>query len=684
MRTIASILFAAGTLGAFVVRLAGDAGAPAASWTFDGPVQAGDSIRGFTRPVAGISGKAMRFDGETSAIIRPAAAAPKLTGAFSIEAWIAIQAYPWTWCAVVAHERDGREGFSFGIDADGRFGLDAMIGGERRAHTSKAALPLYKWNHIAAVFDPEVGIALYLNGVRAGMSPARGELAFAPDADLYVGRNDRAILLAHAVRAPLPIFVSFDGLLDEVNVYDRALDATDVKGRFAAVRVPATAPLRAAPLPLGIAAAPGPFGAHYTRLRFTDEWENSWRIGEHADVLVRFDQAPYRFVFWRGTNYIPCWVTENGIWYTHEFLETHSTGDKTTAEPMADKQARFSHVRVIESHPARAVVHWRYAPVDVEYRLAHRDAITGWHDWADEYYYLYPDGSGVRKVVCRSSRSDSHREFQESIVVNAPGTRPEDNIETQAITIANMRGESAAYSWQPEAPPSMARPQDANIHVVNLKARYKPFVIVPPRNVRIAAYRNNEIRRERSIFPWWNHWPVAGIPSTGRWAVAPDRVSHSSLTHIYWDSVERTDLGETKLMLHGMTDEPAAALVPLAESWLSPPELRAAGPGIQVEGYDPAQRAYVTTADGTANVFRATLHASDSSRAVNPAIVIKGWRTSAATVNVNVNVNGRPLTGGDVRIGHVPTLDGDDLVVWIRLRTNRPVAISIAGRQAAP
>ncbi|MCK7501726.1 MAG: hypothetical protein MZW92_75825 [Comamonadaceae bacterium] len=84
-----------------------------------------------------------------------------------------------------------------------------------------------------------------------------------------------------------------------------------------------------------------------------------------------------------------------------------------------------------------------------------------------------------------------------------------------------------------------------------------------------------EIIRERSIFPWWNHWPVSQqIRSSGRWALAPDRVSHSSLAHIQsWQPYEETADGVTMLMLNGLTDKPAEALLPLAKSWLSPPTM---------------------------------------------------------------------------------------------------------------
>jgi hypothetical protein len=111
---------------------------------------------------------------------------------------------------------------------------------------------------------------------------------------------------------------------------------------------------------------PGRFGACYTTLKYDAVWDQPWRIGPHADVVVRFDTGSHKFVFWRGTSYIPCWVTDTDIWYTNEFVErrgSHSPNTKGCCEPMSDKQCRYSHVRIIENTDARIVIHWRYAPV---------------------------------------------------------------------------------------------------------------------------------------------------------------------------------------------------------------------------------------------------------------------------------------------------------------------------------
>lgn len=682
---------------------------PVVSWTFDGPGT--DAVRGFHRTVDGVAGKAIRFDGQTTAVVRAAAKMPRLSGAFSVEAWVALQTYPWTWCAIANQEKDRKAGYFFGVDPEGRFGLQVAVGGQWLECRSDAGLPLYTWNHILGVFDPASGFKLYLNGRPAGEKKAAGTPLFAPSADLMIGRNQTPLGLSEEIRVVAPVAFSFDGLLDEVRLYGAALAPAEANTAASRLKPSGPPPLRPPVLPAG-PKGPGRFGAYYTRLRYAEEWENPWRVGEAADVVVRFDETPNRLVFWRGTSYIPAWVNENGIWYTNEFYETQVPTMPTSAEPMADKQARFSHPRILESHDARVVVLWRYAPVSVHYDLVNVDALTGWGDWVEETYTVYPDGSCVRKIQVWSSKPrldraegkewNNFRQYHEAIIINPPGTRPEDNIETGALTLANMKGQVHTYSWA-EGPPGekasfdaetlatlhrisdfdtaghqwLVRPAGGNILRVNLKARFSPYVVVDPRNVAIDCYAG-EIIRERSIFPWWNHWPVSQqIRSSGRWALAPDRVSHSSLAHIQsWQPYEETPDGVTMLQLNGLTDKPAEALLPLAKSWLSPAAMAVEGDGFAGAGFDPTERAFAvdrTKPDGPARVT-VTLRASKDSPAINPVLRIRHWDAPSP----RVEVDGRPAPlGKDVRAGLVPGLEGDDLVLWVRGEWTSPVRIAI-------
>jgi hypothetical protein len=223
---------------------------PVATWSFDGDSGI-DVIRGFHRFVEGMAGAGLRFDGQTTVVVRAAARAPRVRDAFSVEAWIALQAYPWTWCAVVNQEKDHRAGFFFGIDPEGRLGLQVAVGGRWQGCRSTVGLPLYSWNHILGTFDPAAGLKLYLNGKSVGEKTAIGPPRFAPEADVWIGRNQTPLGLSEEIRVVAPVAFSFDGIIDEVRIYDVALGPAEAGAVSARLRPEGPPPLRPPVLPSG-------------------------------------------------------------------------------------------------------------------------------------------------------------------------------------------------------------------------------------------------------------------------------------------------------------------------------------------------------------------------------------------------------------------------------------------------
>lgn len=441
-------------------------------------------------------------------------------------------------------------------------------------------------------------------------------------------------------------------------------------------------------MPSGPAGA-GSFGAFYATLGYDTTWDEQWRIGEHADVVVRFDTGGHRFVFWRGTSYIPCWVTDTGIWYTNEFVERRGDDSANTrgcCEPMSDKQCRYSHVRIIENTEARVVVHWRYAPVDVRYEHPFIDPDTGWSDWVDEYYYIYPDAVGVRKVTLHTSAPDKWSEWHEAIVLNQPGTMPEDNIEAGALSLANMQGENRTYTWNADGAPEFDRElRDANILLVNLKSARKPFAIVPPSQKGgapvITPYTGHG---KGSIFNFWNHWPVSQVASDTTLAETADRPSHTSLAHIghrgesCWKYHARGKDWLTRIMLHGMTNTGVQGLTSLAKSWANAPALTLSGEGYGSDGYDASERAYrLKKTSETDSPLSFSIQADSEHPLVNPAFVIENWGDAGAAPVVTLNGETLPL-GPSLRHGCRPTLEGTDLIVWVEKEAAAKVDISIA------
>lgn len=645
-------------------------------------------IGGMARFVPGVTGSALKLDGFTSFI--EGFPTPRrdssddedefehereMPEAITIEAWIAPGAYPWNWAPILTIGQYKITGFYFGVDSSGRVGFhmsDATsVWHECNSPVdpqTRVGLPLRKWSHVVGVYSREKGMAVYVNGELAdtyndfqfdyGIAYSRLDEGF------RIGRNRVDLPPSDPIRdwATYPSQYAFDGVIDELKVYPEAMDAQEVARLYASTKPenpPQFSPRRFPSLPDS-----GRFAADYTRLRYYPEWDRLWPVGEHTDVVVQFDQSPAKLVFWRGTRYSPCWVTENGKWMADQSRETGnnwflSQGPRDAMptgciEHMSDTQCRSSRVQIIESNDARCVVNWRYLQMDVKLRQQDAPNESGFGEWGNEYYYIYPDGVAVR------AQKPGYGGWQETIFLNEPGTRPEDNIELEACTLVNMRGESKTYSWEHGYPEFDL--DDAVIQVTNLKSRIKPFMVF--REGGGFEVFNLEVRPEYSHFPWWNHWPVAQIISDGRSASAPDRAAHSSLS---WGDPN----GDAAL--YGMTDQPAESLVNLARSWNYPPKLELESEGFADQRYEYRQRAYLLTADQGAAPLAFRVAASERSPLANLALVVEGWDEPDVTLKIDGQAVPR---GEDFRCDVEHDAFGEArLIVWIGKQATRSTQV---------
>lgn len=638
----------------------------------------------FFKLVKGIEGNALLLDGISSFMSCDGGSAPELTGDFSVGAWIALGAYPTNWCPVIDHGTAIGKGYFLGIDAYGHAGFKIFTAGKYYEIQSEERLALKKWRHLQGIYSKANGIELYVDGKLVASQKTEGNFQNATGSLLLIGRHSIKRKPDGTIRpnATEAVYTFFDGLIDEVMVHNRSLTSKELTAFVNKSDKQASPAMMARSLPV-LSAPFSRFGAYYTTLKYYDAWDALWRNGEEADVVVKFDNLPGKFVFWRGTSYIPNWVTENGIWYNNEFTETWSV--LGCHEPMSDKRCQFSHVRILENSDARVVVHWRYALVDNWANIARIDTLTGWGEWTDEIYTIYPDGVAVREITLRSSKPQTPHEFQESILVMGPGQRPEDVLQPAAITLGNLKGETYSYSWEKGIPPEadkerrgvVSLPFGANIQMVNTKSELKPFVIVSPESKPIWDIYNGELRRDVSMFPWWNHWPTAQKPTDGRYAMDSDQASHSSLSHVTWDAYSQTESSKTKLMLNGLSNKKPEQLVPLAKSWLSPAELKIDGSsGYKNLGFDQTERAYKISSSSrdSHDVLKLVLEATSESPVINPCLVITNWGTE----NADLSIENKPIERGNgFRYGFRNTPEGTDLVIWIEKESVTPVNITL-------
>jgi hypothetical protein len=444
-----------------------------------------------------------------------------------------------------------------------------------------------------------------------------------------------------------------EGLIDEPGIYSGALTKEEIGQiykHFSPDNQLITAPeLEARILPGQVeGGSEDRFGARYTNLPYHDLWDNLWRSSPYADIVVSFDELPCHVVYWRGVNYGAGWVTENNKWMSDQSSEIMTWYG--CAEHMADKQNRHSHVRILENTDARIVIHWRYASAGITYQF------ENWRTWTDEYHTIYPDGMAVRYV----DYHDEETGWQDVQFFAQPGTTPEDQINLQALTVANLKGEIHKLDWSDGIPENKLK--DASISLVNFKSEYKVAVLYPE-GTEIGTWGEQERATKETHFAGpWNHWPVSQMPNDGRYALRTDRVTHSALGG-----------GEPESMaIYGFTNKDISTLIPQAKFWNYPPALeilKGAKKGI----FDKSQKTYVMEA--TEGEVSLLVDASSEAPVYNPCFVIKDWGKTSS----DISVNGKRLTPGkELKLGYIPMEGGYKLVFWIKMESRDPLEILIS------
>jgi hypothetical protein len=247
---------------------------------------------------------------------------------------------------------------------------------------------------------------------------------------------------------------------------------------------------------------------------------------------------PWRLVFWREAQYVGCFDI-GGLWVTPEWYETLGNASPYDFEPISDKGNRYTYPAVIETGPARTVVHWKYALCD-----ATPQASIFWGNTrADEYYTVYPDGVAVRKVV--GWTGDQHRkegdpllwETGEIIVINPKGSIHYDNLEPHVATFSSADGDEYRLHWQKGhamqagedvldvtarlgKPLCLAHPSSRSwreyVITANLRGRPRFFMIFPNDQKLFphAACQAGCPQTDHPTlqiwldYPAWKHWPV--------------------------------------------------------------------------------------------------------------------------------------------------------------------------------
>jgi len=633
-----------------------------------------DTIEGNFEEAAGVSGKGIRLDGFTTRIIRDGRNLPNPGSEITIEAWVSLGEYPWNWCPLLTTESNEVKGYRLMIGPYGQVSMETAIAEQWVSCTSEQeVLPLRKWMHIAGVYTAGKELAVYVNGNMVATLPIKGSLTFPARTSCIIGMVAAPGKPSDIDRTwgTVAAYYGLDGIVDEIKVFDKAFTAEQIKGdylKYTAVKAPDIAPRK---LPK-IDKNPGRFGAYYTKLKYYPGWDNLWPVDQDPDIVVCFDKSPVKVIFWRGTRYEPSWVSENDNWMTDQSVETWGTGKKDLEgcfEHMQDRHCRFSHVRIIENNDARVVVHWRYAPVSSHDNTWMPDPKTGWEAWVDEYYYIYPDGSAIRKVSWNKGTLGENVQYQESLPLLHPGQMKGELLNVDYVHVADYN-----YNIKPVSFVENIDAQQTDwakkftIQQYNFKSINKPYICFEPGNEM--TIRWNELSTyDKHV--GCDHFPVGQARCDGRRSKMSDRPSHCDSFPISDPVITREGNREHWNALYGMSSMNMTELVSFGRSWAYAAGLSVSGTGFISKGYDKSQRCYQleNTGDKSQKV-EITLKGSKDSPVINPAFYIKNWNSEVA----KIMVNGKETK---CRIGINHELDGTDLVIFIPLIETKTETITI-------
>lgn len=461
------------------------------------------------------------------------------------------------------------------------------------------------------------------------------------------------------------------------------------------------------------------FGASYTKLGYSgpffqndapsSSWNENWQNSDHPDIVVNFNNSSYKWVFWRGANFVPHMVSDNDIWFTNEFNEFWNPmwdgeGECDVAfagEPMNDKENRYSHVRLIENTPARVVVQWRYALANVCSELGRTiEDDDEWKLFSDFFFYIYPDGYVSQHNTIWSklaAQSPDEFEWQESIITHHPGKATTDAIEVDdTLTYGNVSGDFNAFSWgnidwpmatsmvddELVVTPGVFEPLDttitrANIQRLNLKDTLMDAITIVESgdDITYIASGDHDDPNNTSPFDQWNHWPLNLHHTFGELALNDVDASHSPVGNVYnWPNYELGSNFASRVLLTGLGDLSNTQLADLAKSWDAPPSLTV-NSGAVSQGFVKAQRAYQLTASSRNISFQ--INASSTSPIFNPGVVIKDWGgQNSAVITLNGNVQ---LDGVDYEQGIIVDTNGtESLVLWFDEIARNTVIIEIS------
>jgi hypothetical protein len=162
---------------------------------------------------SGRYGNAISFNGTNAYVNVPNSSSVQLTTAMTLEAWINPTLRNGVWRDVIYKGND-----KYYLEADSTSGkpvAGGILGGSYGEIYGPSAVTTNTWTHLAGTYDGAT-LRLYVNGVQVNSRAQTGAIAISTNALQFGGDSIYGQY--------------FQGTIDEIRIYNRALSATEIQG----------------------------------------------------------------------------------------------------------------------------------------------------------------------------------------------------------------------------------------------------------------------------------------------------------------------------------------------------------------------------------------------------------------------------------------------------------------------